>query len=340
MNARSAAIARENAQIEASTQRAIAAREAQKPAKMTAMESLAARLDVSPGSLQETLTQTVFKGCTKAEFVALVIVSNTYNLNPLLREIYAFPKKGGGIQAIVGYDGWIKIANNHPQYDGFESDHIEDREGNLKAIEGILYRKDRSHPTKKLVYLKEFKRNTDPWNNAPHHMLDVRCFCQTVRLALGIPLGVEGIDDINVAGEVAKSDAMILPSAVDFAAEVQQSAGRDTIDAETGEVMERDPRTGMTEVDEETARQLDANDGTLSPDNPTAAEGRADEHHGDQHDDDRPTLAQATTYIKEAGTIIDLNSRFNEVSGFFEGDELLALTDDKADRAKALKGGK
>lgn len=76
------------------------------------------------------------------------------------------------------------------------------------------------------------------------------------------------------------------------------------------------------------------------PDNPTAAEGRADEQHGDQHDDDRPTLAQATTYIKEAGTIIDLNSRFNEVSGFFEGDELLALTDDKADRAKALKGGK
>lgn len=124
-----------------------------------------------------------------------------------------------------------------------------------------------------------------------------------------------------------------LPTAEDL-------AGGSTIDAETGEVMERDPRTGMTEVDEETARQLDANDGTLSPDNPAAAEGRADEHHGDQHDDDRPTLAQATTYIKEAGTIIDLNSRFNEVSGFFEGDELLALTDDKADRAKALKGGK
>ncbi|MBF5091319.1 hypothetical protein F1640_15130 [Novosphingobium sp. NBM11] len=120
----------------------------------------------------------------------------------------------------------------------------------------------------------------------------------------------------------------------------EELAQREGVDLETGEVLERNPATGMTEVDEETARQLDANDGTLSEDNPTAAEGRADEHHGDQHDDDRPTLAQATTYIKEAGTIIDLNSRFNEVSGFFEGDELLALTDDKADRAKALKGGK
>lgn len=132
---------------------------------------------------------------------------------------------------------------------------------------------------------------------------------------------------------VEEKGPLTLPTAEDL-------AGGSTIDAETGEVMERDPRTGMTEVDEETARQIDANDGTFSPDNPTAAEGRADEHHGDQHDDDRPTLAQATTYIKEAGTIIDLNSRFSEVSGFFEGDELLALTDDKADRAKALKGGK
>jgi hypothetical protein len=115
---------------------------------MTALESLSARLDVSPGSLQQTLMQTAFKGCSQAEFIALVIVSNTYNLNPLLRELYAFPKKGGGIQAIVGYDGWIKIANAHPQYDGFEAEHIEDANGDLKAIEGILHRKDRSHPTK------------------------------------------------------------------------------------------------------------------------------------------------------------------------------------------------
>ena len=205
MNARAQAIASRDAEIDASTQRAIAAREERdRPRPMTALESLAARLDVSPKALQNTLVNTVFKGCSEAEFIALVIVANTYNLNPLLREIYAFPKKGGGIQAIVGYDGWIRIANSHPQYDGFETVHIEDKDGNIRAAEGILYRKDRARPTKKLIYLKEFKRNTEPWNNSPSHMLDVRCFCQTVRLALGIPLGVEGIDDRSEERRVGK----------------------------------------------------------------------------------------------------------------------------------------
>jgi phage recombination protein Bet len=252
-------MARQDAEIEASTKRAIAAREAQRARPMTALESLAARLDVSPSSLQETLLQTVFKNCSKAEFVALVIVSNTYNLNPLLREIYAFPKKGGGIQAIVGYDGWIKIANSHPQYDGFESVHIEEQNGDLKAIEGVLHRKDRSHPTKKLVYLKEFKRNTEPWNTSPHHMLDVRCFCQTVRLALGIPLGVEGIDDLDAGVARMSTDATVLPSNGQFVEHA--GVAEEHHDPETGEVSPRDERTGMTEVDEETARELDAAQG-------------------------------------------------------------------------------
>jgi recombination protein RecT len=55
------------------------------------------------------------------------------------------------------------------------------------------------------------------------------------------------------------------------------------VDPETGEVI-TDSR-GMTETDEATARRLDAgedaNDGTLSQENPTAAEGPADEQRGE-----------------------------------------------------------
>lgn len=121
----------------------------------------------------------------------------------------------------------------------------------------------------------------------------------------------------------------------------EELAQREGVDLETGEVLERNPATGMTEVDEETARQLDANDGTLSEDNPTAAEGRADEEHGDQHGDSAsPTLDQATAYLKSAATIIDLNKRFDEVKGHFAGDQLQVLTDDRDDFAAALKKGK
>ncbi len=70
------------------------------------------------------------------------------------------------------------------------------------------------------------------------------------------------------------------------------------VDPETGEVYERDER-GMSEVDEATARALDANDGTLSQDNPTAAEGPADEQRGEAHtEDDVPTWRKAVDGIR------------------------------------------
>lgn len=252
-NARSAAVAAESREIEASQSRAIAAREANENRPRTALEAMAQRLSVTPRSLQNTLMNTAFKGCSEAEFVALVIVSNAFDLNPLLREIYAFPKKGGGIQAIVGYDGWIKIAERHPQYDGYEAIHIRDDKGAIEAVEGICYRKDRSHPTKKLVYLKEFKRNTEPWNNSPSHMLDLRCFCQTIRLGLGVSgLGVEGVDDID-GGEL-RAEPVTVPSSQSLGEAIDDEIPE--FDAETGEVP-TDSR-GMTEVSEEEARALDA----------------------------------------------------------------------------------
>lgn len=256
MNARTQAIARESASIDASQSRAIAARQAEDARPRTALELLSNRLNVSPGSLQNTLINTVFKGCSEAEFVALVVVANTYNLNPLLREIYAFPKKGGGIQAIVGYDGWVKIMNDHPQFDGIEFNHIEDASGALKAVECVIYRKDRTRPVKKMIYLKEFKRNTEPWNNSPHHMLDVRVLCHTVRLAFGVAAGVEGEEEAIDGGTLA---AQSLPSRQTLAEELDDEIP--AFDQQNGEIVDERPEPrpqGITEVPEEAARELDS----------------------------------------------------------------------------------
>lgn len=258
MNARTQAIARENAAIDASQNRAIAARAAeQKP--RNALEAMAARLQVSPAGLKDTLVKTVFSACkSEAEFIALTIVANAYDLNPLTKEIYAFPKKGGGIMPMISYDGWIKIMNSHPQTDGFEFNHTLNEKGDAIAVEGVFYRKDRSRPTKKMVYLKEFKRNTEPWNNSPNHMLDVRCLCHTVRLALGINAGVEGDADIDVI-DGGTITAQSLPSRQSLAEELNDGIpALEEVDQETGEILDRDPNTGRTVEDEETARALDA----------------------------------------------------------------------------------
>lgn len=333
MTARSQAVQRADAQIEESRLRAVAARDAQRPKPMTALDSLAARLALDPQKLQDTLAKTAFASCTSyEEFLVCVMVANEYELNPLTKEIYAFPKRGGGVVPMVAYDGWIKIMNRHPMFDGIEYEHIEDEKGEIKAVEGIIYRKDRTRPTKKMVYLDEFKMNTDPWKQKPRHMLDVRCTCQAVRLAFGITAGIEGVDDID-GGEVRQTTSLVMPTFTGAVTEDASAQIIDQHDPNTGE-LPRDPRTGMTDVDEETARALDA------------GEGRADHEHGDQHDgtDDlaanRPTLDQALEYLQSAANIIDLNKRFDEVKGFFEDDGYAAVSDERDACAKRLRGGK
>jgi len=115
--------------------------------------------------------------------MALVIVANEYNLNPLKKEIYAFPAKGGGIVPVVGVDGWINIMNSHPKFDGIEFEMENDEKGEPLSCTAIIHTKDRSRPAKVTEYFDECKRNTDPWNNMPRRMLRNRALAQCVRIA-------------------------------------------------------------------------------------------------------------------------------------------------------------
>jgi len=93
----------------------------------SAMDSMAGRLQVSRPVLEQTLKATVCRGTsnkdgsytpmTNSEFVAFVVVSNNYKLNPLIKEIYAYPDtKSAGIIPIVSTDGWNKLMTTHPKY--------------------------------------------------------------------------------------------------------------------------------------------------------------------------------------------------------------------------------
>lgn len=99
----------------------------------------------------------------------------------------------------------------------------------------------------------------------------------------------------HVLDAVEGAKPVALPPAEEPAGDAGDDAPRQTLaeelndeiptnfDKQTGEIIEQ---RGMTEVDEETARELDArtgNDGTLSDDNPAAAEGPSDEDRGEGH---------------------------------------------------------
>ena len=153
--------------------------------KPSAINLMASRMNVDPTKLYETLKATVFQKATNEELLALVVVANTYGLNPFLKELYAFPAKGGGILPIVSVDGWNSMLVRQPDFDGIEFDFVEDEAGAPVSCTATIYVKNRAHPIKITEYMAECKRNTDPWNNMPHRMLRNRTLCQASRIAFG-----------------------------------------------------------------------------------------------------------------------------------------------------------
>ncbi len=147
----------------------------------TLTNKLAARLEMGDGTgLIETLKATAFKGqVSDAQMTALMVVANQYGLNPWTKEIYAFPDKNNGIVPVVGVDGWARIINTHPQFDGM------DFEQDAESCTCIIHRKDRNHPIKVTEWMSECKRPTQPWQSHPKRMLRHKAMIQCARLAFG-----------------------------------------------------------------------------------------------------------------------------------------------------------
>ena len=169
----------------------------------TLTTKLATRLDMGDGAgLIETLKQTAFKGqVSDAQMTALMIVANQYGLNPWTKEIYAFPDKNNGIVPVVGVDGWSRIINSHPQFDGidFEQDDA--------SCTCTIHRKDRGHPIRVTEYMVECKRPVGPWQSHPYRMLRHKALIQCARLAFGFV----GIFDQDEAERIIEADVKEVP---------------------------------------------------------------------------------------------------------------------------------
>ncbi|MGU3399264.1 recombinase RecT [Brucellaceae bacterium D45D] len=162
-------------------------------------DGLAAKYGLKPDEFSLTVRATC--GLTKAtaeEFAAFLIVAKEYGLNPIIKEIYAFPAKGGGIVPIVSIDGWVNLVNSHPACDGFDIEFTDDDKGEPISCTCRMYRKDRSRPVVVTEYYEECKRNTDPWK-MKHRMLRHKAMIQAARYAFGF----SGIYDEDEGAKIA-----------------------------------------------------------------------------------------------------------------------------------------
>ena len=139
---------------------------------------------------------------TNAELAIVTGVCATYGLNPLVKECAAFVS-GGKLSVVVMVDGWYKMVNRRPEFDGVEFDDKLDANGNLTAITCRMFIKGRERPVCVTEYMSECK---DPksgvWTKWPARMLRHKAYIQCARMAFGIS---EVIDDDEASRIAANS---------------------------------------------------------------------------------------------------------------------------------------
>jgi phage recombination protein Bet len=186
--------------------------------KPSILLAMATRYGMSGERFLETLKGTVMKPDSKGrvptneETAAFLLVAKEYDLNPFTRQIFAFPDKRAGIIPVVSIDGWLKLMNEHPQFDGFDI-KFADTEDKLPEskhcpvwAEITIYRKDMSHPITVREYLDEVyqpKRGdyVGPWQTHTKRMLRHKTIIQGARVAFGF----SGIYDEDEAQRIAEA---------------------------------------------------------------------------------------------------------------------------------------
>jgi phage recombination protein Bet len=170
------------------------------PPRTSLIATMAAKYQMDPDQFAKTVRATVMPAQhTNEQFAALMLVANEYDLNPIVKEIYAFPAKGGGIVPIVSIDGWVNLVNSHPAADGFEFDFEHNDKNELVSCTCRMYRKDRGRPVTVTEYLSECIRSTDPWK-MKHRMLRHKAMIQAARYAFGF----SGIYDEDEGAKIAE----------------------------------------------------------------------------------------------------------------------------------------
>lgn len=189
----------------------------------TLTNKLAKRLDLPDGSsLTETLKATAFRQrgndvVTDAQMEALLIVAEQYRLNPFTKELFAFSDKGA-IVPVVSVDGWSRIINEHPQFDGLEFRYSETMVTMPRGkacpewCEVTMYRKDRSRPTVVREYLDEVYQPPrgqnaydGPWQSHTKRFLRHKTLIQGARIAFGFA----GIYDEDEARRIVDGSMFI-----------------------------------------------------------------------------------------------------------------------------------
>jgi phage recombination protein Bet len=144
---------------------------------------------------------------SQADLERLLLTAERLGLDPLSNEIYALEKTAGTGQKsqiifVVGVDGWTKIINSHPAFDGMKFVESEPGDDELPLyFECTIFRKDRKVATSVREYMYEVHINQGAWLTHPRRMLRHKAMVQCARRCFGL----SGIYDPDEALRIQES---------------------------------------------------------------------------------------------------------------------------------------
>jgi phage recombination protein Bet len=172
------------------------------------IEAFAGQYNIKPANVLPVLKDTILPGgkASDEQVQAFLVVCNEYGLNPFTKEIYAFPAKGGGVQSVIGIDGWIKLVHRQKQLDGIQFIENRGETGRVESITCRIARKDMGREIECTEYMAECARNTDPWKQYPIRMLRHKAMIQCARLAFGL----SGVMDQDEYEQMIETEATVV----------------------------------------------------------------------------------------------------------------------------------
>jgi phage recombination protein Bet len=129
---------------------------------------------------------------SQADLDRLLLLAERLGLDPLSNDIYATEVNSGSekkpqIVCVVGVDGWSKIINTHPQFDGLQFMESATGEDDLpQFIECTIFRKDRRVATSIREYMHEAHTDLGAWLTHPRRMLRHKAMVQCARICFGL----------------------------------------------------------------------------------------------------------------------------------------------------------
>lgn len=158
---------------------------------------------------------------TSQEAVMFMNLCKYQGLNPFLNEAYLIKFGNQPAQIVVSKEAFMKRAELHPAFDGFQAGLIVERNGEIVEVEGSftlpkdkllggwakVYRKDRKYPVVARVSLEEYDKKQSSWKSMTKTMIRKVALTQALREAFPSNLGaMYSEEEVGAIHETTQKD--------------------------------------------------------------------------------------------------------------------------------------